>query len=157
MALTQQRKRELLEAIAARKGGLLLAEDVLATAADPEHELHGEFEWDDAKAAHAHRMEQARQLVRTVRVETRVEKTTLSTVYYVKHPEHAAGYIGVPELRTQDELARKAIADEFGRALAALRRARDLATALGFETQIDAELEHIGKLAEALPLLRDVG
>ena len=46
--------------------GILTAEAVVEAAKDPESPLHHQFEWDDSAAAHAHRLNQARQLIRTV-------------------------------------------------------------------------------------------
>ena len=51
--------------IVRRQGrGVLRAKDVVEYARDPETALHGEFEWDDAKAGHEYRLEQARKLIR---------------------------------------------------------------------------------------------
>lgn len=41
---------------------------VLDRARDPQHPLHDRFEWDDAKAAESHRLTQAGDLIRSVRV-----------------------------------------------------------------------------------------
>jgi hypothetical protein len=43
---------------------VLTAEAVLTYAANPDTALHSHFEWDDAKASHAYRLSQARQLIR---------------------------------------------------------------------------------------------
>lgn len=43
---------------------LLKADDVVETAAHPDHPLHGFFEWDDTAAAHQYRLAQARMLIR---------------------------------------------------------------------------------------------
>jgi len=42
---------------------LLTPGDVVTFAGDPDTALHGKFEWNDSKAAHAHRLWQARQLI----------------------------------------------------------------------------------------------
>lgn len=39
-------------------------EDVVAFAADPDTALHARFEWDDSKAGHMYRVEQARHILR---------------------------------------------------------------------------------------------
>lgn len=46
------------------KNGILRAEDVVKNAAVRTSPLHPEFEWDDTKAAHQHRLDQARALIR---------------------------------------------------------------------------------------------
>ena len=48
--------------------GWLTPEAVVGEARSPQHPLHHEFEWDDAIAAHEHRLEQARELIRSVRI-----------------------------------------------------------------------------------------
>lgn len=53
-----------LEAIAKRRKGTLLPEDVVETARDPESVLHERFEWNDQIAGHKYRLEQARALIR---------------------------------------------------------------------------------------------
>lgn len=46
------------------KYGILRAVDIVREAADAASILHPHFEWDDPTAAHEHRLEQARELVR---------------------------------------------------------------------------------------------
>ena len=48
--------------------GELRAELVLERARDPASALHEAFEWDDSEAAHRWRLDQARALIRSVRV-----------------------------------------------------------------------------------------
>ena len=58
-----------LEIIRGQSGGVLRPEAVVAYAADPKTALHARFEWDDANAAVAYRLEQARFIIRcTVRM-----------------------------------------------------------------------------------------
>ena len=48
--------------------GILTTDAVLQVAADPRHVLHKHFEWDDTKAAEAHRKWQARALIARCRI-----------------------------------------------------------------------------------------
>lgn len=60
----EQRLHEL-EFIRKRSAdGILQAEDVVEFARDERTALHSEFEWDDSVAAHQHRLEQARKIIR---------------------------------------------------------------------------------------------
>ena len=59
---------ELLK-IADINGGSLEPERVVEAAKAKSHPLHDFFEWDDKKAGHAHRVNQARSLIRIVRIE----------------------------------------------------------------------------------------
>jgi hypothetical protein len=46
----------------------LVPEEVVDAAREPEHPLHGFFEWDDSEAAHRWRVWQAGQLIRSVQI-----------------------------------------------------------------------------------------
>jgi hypothetical protein len=48
--------------------GRLTAHDVLEEARNPGHPLHNRFEWDDSVAAERYRLDQARQLIREVKI-----------------------------------------------------------------------------------------
>lgn len=58
----------VLERLADEHGGRLTAADVLAAATAPASPLHAYFEWDDSAAAKQYRLDQARYLVRSIRV-----------------------------------------------------------------------------------------
>ena len=60
---------EALAAISDKLGGHLTPVAVVDAARDKKHVLHRHFEWDDALAADAYRLDQARHIVRVVRVE----------------------------------------------------------------------------------------
>ena len=49
--------------------GILKPSDVVETASDKNNILHKNFEWDDSKAGVAYRLWQARQLIKSVKVE----------------------------------------------------------------------------------------
>jgi hypothetical protein len=59
---------EALETIRADSGGQLHPQDVVVGARDPKSVLHSHFEWNDQKAAELHRLDQARTLIRSIRV-----------------------------------------------------------------------------------------
>jgi hypothetical protein len=59
---------EALEAIRVENGGQLHPQAVVEGARNPESVLHSHFEWDDKKAAELHRTDQARALIRSIRV-----------------------------------------------------------------------------------------
>lgn len=60
---------DALAVIAAQHGGELRPNDVVAAATEVTHPLHKHFEWNDQSAAHAHRLDQARALIRIVRID----------------------------------------------------------------------------------------
>lgn len=66
-----------VERIRAQHGGEITADDLVAEAKAKESPLHDDFEWNDKKAAHAHRLETARSMLRSitiVREETKSDK-----------------------------------------------------------------------------------
>ena len=138
-----------LAQIAAENSGLLTPGDVVAAAKKKDSVLHEMFEWDSAKAAHAWRLTQARDLIRSVKVVITNARTTVNTVFYVRDPDIDAdqqGYVSVHSLIGDEERSRRALVDEFSRAAAALRRARELAIAFGLAEEIDAVVESLTRM-----------
>jgi|WetSurMetagenome_2_1015567.scaffolds.fasta_scaffold206546_1 hypothetical protein len=66
--LDPQSVGEELERIRASHGVHVTAEQIVEAAGDPLNPLHEAFPWDDAQAAHEHRLEVARSLLRSVRI-----------------------------------------------------------------------------------------
>ncbi len=64
-----QKIGEALQAIANKNNGRLIPESVEEAAKAKSHALHPFFEWNDTVAARAYRIDQARQLIRLIRVE----------------------------------------------------------------------------------------
>ena len=65
--MTNDELQNHLEAIRA-EAGALTPDAVVAAAEEEDHPLHSSFTWDDDIAAHAHRINQARKLIRRVRI-----------------------------------------------------------------------------------------
>ena len=92
-----------LEQIRAARGGVLRPADVVEFARNPSTALHAHFEWDDAKAAHEHRLERARHIIRC----------TVTVVSDDRPPERA--YVSLAPDRTIGDSYR-ATADVLGSA-----------------------------------------
>ena len=121
--------------------GTITPQAVLSDAKDPASPLHEHFEWDDSKAAHAHRINQARELIRSVRLVITNTESVVRRVAYVRDPAkpaHDPGYISTFQLRKSPNEARAALMAELARADNAMQRAKDVAFALGLEREIDA-------------------
>jgi hypothetical protein len=58
-----------LAEIAAASEGHLTPQATVAAARDPRNALHPHFEWDDSLAAESYRLDQARSLIRMIRIE----------------------------------------------------------------------------------------
>lgn len=73
-----------LERIRKDHRGRLAAPTVVAEATPKNAPLHPYFEWDDRKAAHQHRVEQARTLIQSVEIEmTQTDGTRVPVPAYV--------------------------------------------------------------------------
>lgn len=62
--LNKQQHQELSDLLSLSPGKVLPAQTVVDRARDESSSLHGLFEWDDAKASEAYRLEQARGVIR---------------------------------------------------------------------------------------------
>ena len=123
--------------------GRLTPDAVVNAARDSENPLHPHFEWDDTKAAEAHRRNQARTLIKTVTLSVQYQTLTLNAQVYARDPScdaHEQGYRNVLKLRDEPMEARAAIVEEMARVAALLRRARQMAVVLNMESAL-ADLE----------------
>lgn len=69
-----QRIGQALAKIAADGGGRLTPNAVVEAARNARSPLHRHFEWDDLKAADAYRLEQAREIIRVIRLDDGAEE-----------------------------------------------------------------------------------
>jgi len=132
-------------------GGRLTPAAVVADAAKRNSPLHDYFEWDDKKAAHAHRIDQARALIVSVRVSYHTPTRTVVSVAYVHDPNAELGeqgYRALDQIRTDEDEARALLVQEFGRVAALLERAREIAAALDATEEIDALLRSVVGMRE---------
>lgn len=97
-----------LERIRMENGGILRPADVVNAAKEEKNLLHDCFEWDDSKAAHDHRLWQARELIRvTIRVLPSSEKTVRAYVSLVDDRKKDGGYRSIIDVLTDEELSRR--------------------------------------------------
>lgn len=147
-------QRAALLALAEKGGGSLTPEAVVSAARDPASPLHTAFEWDDAKAAMEHRLSQARHMIRRVMVFVETPQALIKTPYFVRTPAadpKEQGYVTLPRLRTDEEMAREAVLVAFSRASRALQEARSLAAAVGIPEEAVADIgDRIGALSQSV-------
>ena len=125
------------------ENGSITPDLVIKAAEDPNNVLHHLFEWDDSKAGNAYRVDQARQIITSVKINIVTESRTISAVSYVRDPRLPSdqqGYISVAKLKTDKDLAKDSIKYEFQRAYAHLHRAKTHAEILGMEDQVSSLL-----------------
>lgn len=138
--------KKRLEEIELANGGRLTPDAVVRDAKRKESPLHDCFEWDVKKAAAAYWIEQARDLITSVRVVVHTETTKVNSVFYVRDPSAAhdkQGYVSVTRLRTDSDLAREALVAEFTRVADALRRAREIAAVLDCVKDVETLLQSV--------------
>jgi hypothetical protein len=120
-----------------RANGRLIATDVVAAAENPKHPLHDRFNWDKEDASHKYRLHQARVLIRQVRVDVIINTHVERVVAYVRDPERPKDYRRAERLVSRKDLAKQVLLEEVGRAVAALKRARAVAVALGLTREVE--------------------
>jgi len=120
--------------------GKLSPESVVRDAKKRSSPLHKFFEWDDSKAAHEHRIYQARELIRSITVFSSSTEIEIKAPKYVHDPRvEGQGYIELAKVRNDRDHAHEVMLQELGRVKAALSRANEIAKVLGLEGDI-AEL-----------------
>ena len=140
-----------LEQLARAGSGRLTPEAVLEDAKRKDSPLHQHFEWDTKKAAHSWWLQQARDLIRSVRVEVVTENKMVSVVAFVRDPSAASGeqgYVPIARLQNDRDLARTALVAEFTRVGDQLRRARELAAALDAQGDVDDLIDRVTGLRQ---------
>lgn len=121
--------RAALQAIYDEEGRLTPAA-VVERARPQDSPLHGQFEWDDAAAAHRHRLDRARHLIRSVKIRYQAPTGELRETRQWVNMRTAATpstYLSVTDV-AQDDLASRVVLAEAERKFRELMRAyKDLA------------------------------
>ena len=144
--MSNEAVKQRLEELAKAGKGVLTPEAVVEDAKKKDSPLHGYFTWDVKKAAYAHWLDQARTLITSVQIVINTETTMVKCVGYVRDPRAASGtqgYRAVNQMRTDHDMAREALVNEFSRVADLLRRARDLAVALDVAGEVDVILKDV--------------
>jgi hypothetical protein len=103
-----------LQRIADRNNGLLLPEEVVKAAKSPKSALHTCFEWDNTKAAQAHRLWQARQLISvTVNYLNNTKETVPMFVSLSSDREKGGGYRTLVSVLSDDEQRKQLLEDAY--------------------------------------------
>lgn len=109
---------------------------VVDKARSPDSPLYSFFEWDDTKAAAQHRLLQARQLIRRVKVEVIIRDVPMDVIKYVRDPDDVTGYRNI-RMVNQEEMMRRVVDGEMAKVTKAAKRARSVAAVLGTVEDID--------------------
>jgi hypothetical protein len=99
-----QKIGEALAKITAKNGGRLTPGDVVDAARSEKHPLHHHFEWDNSIAAEAYRLEQARSIIRIVRVTDDEGHDQAPRAYLSIHDEAGTSYRSLADVRSSADL-----------------------------------------------------
>lgn len=137
-----------LEALRERNDGDLTDDAILGAAKARNHVLHKWFEWDDSKAAHEHRRQQARKLLRSFEVTYKEAPETPVRAFEI-HRQTQPGSVTRTAYRTTDEV----LADDKSRdklIASAIRMAMEFRRRFKGISELDRIVEAIDKTVEAV-------
>ena len=122
--------------------GRLTPQIVVDDAKDPKSPLHGEFEWDNVAAGDAHRLQQARALIQSVKVVITTTTSKMRVPVYTRDPEaepREQGYRSVLSVNPQSEedIARDMIIREIEHTRDRLNRAVGYAEHFGMVERVE--------------------
>jgi hypothetical protein len=144
-----ERRRDCLKGLIDLHGGRLTNDQVIEAARDEASPLHDAFQWDIEKAAYAHWVDTARELIRSVTIEITYEETKLVVPYFVRDPEAAGGdpgYVETLKIRNDADKAKAALKYEMRQAVGHLTRAENLA----WFFDLDRSIARVRKRSERL-------
>jgi hypothetical protein len=134
---------------ALERGGIVTPEALVRAARNPNHPMHPDFEWNDRKAGHKHRLDQARTFIAAVRVTITTSTRTVKAPAYVRDPlsmPHIQGYIRTQSLQANRNHAIELLLYETTRLQALVERCREIGAALDLEAELDSALVAIHQL-----------
>ena len=111
------------------KAGRITAHAVLDAARPASSPIHDCFDWDDSEAAEKWRLEQARELIRRVKIELVYQEVSVRTVKYVADPARSDGYTNI--VKAREPSLSEIMSAEWRNVLALAQRAQNIATARG--------------------------
>ena len=137
-------------------GGVITPAMIVAEAAPDDSPLHGYFTWDDSVAGALHRENEARRLIRSVRVEHHSHGEKTYRVQYVRSPfaePHTQGYTAIRVLKTDAARCVEVLNAELDRLERSLARVRAIAAELEQTEMVDKWLSEIADWQNKLALV----
>lgn len=119
-----------------QRDGKLTPESVVEEATDSDSPLHAAFTWDDSEAARKHRLNEARALIRSVRIHVRTAPEETRRVRAFTHVAPVESYVPTDEALSEH---RDVIMDQLLRELENLRR--KYSALVDFDTALKQALE----------------
>jgi len=129
------------------KSGRITAHAVLDAARPASSPIHDCFDWNDSEAAEKWRLEQARELIRRVKIELVYQEVSVRTVKYVADPARSDGYTDI--VKAREPSLSEIMSAEWRNVLALAKRAQSIATARGDRMPAG----YLDRCAEAVALI----
>lgn len=133
--------------------GQLRASDIVEDAKKKTSPLHSLFDWNVRRAAEAHWKEQAREIIRSVKMVVETTHYRISVPAYVRDPGaplREEGYRRVATLKSDREASRAALITALEAANGHLQRCYDLAAGLGLSGEVDVLLDKVAGFRRSL-------
>ena len=140
---TKAEMKALRDAIKAceDRSGRVRPERVVEAARDPKSVLHKRFQWDVRKAAMAHWLETAQELIRQVKLVVTIDDVRIAAPYYVADPSvKYSAYTMTTSIAKREDLAEDVLLDEIARIEGAIERARGAAAVFGLSSHFEKML-----------------
>lgn len=96
---------------ALEKNGRVDPVELIEAARSPEHPCHGDFTWDVEQAASERWRDQARELIRSVKFEVRVEDIGNAVCMYVPSGDEDAVFLSLPKIRSKSQASAVVLAE----------------------------------------------
>jgi hypothetical protein len=142
--------RKRINQLYRKSRGVLTPDMVIEDARSRTSPLHGLFEWSENKAAYQHWLDTAREIISCVRVVINTSTRDVEVHRYIHIGGQTPGYNEITKIRSERELAMETLKQEFQCVANALHRAREIAAALGLESEIDALLRQVDARGAAI-------
>lgn len=126
--MTNEQRQALIDL--QNKEGKLTPTEVIESARAKTSPLHSLFEWDNGRAADSYRIQQARELIRTVRLEVTIHKREVRVVHFTRDPDvpkDEMGYVNITKVNPQN--ARLILAHELRELIGHVVRCEQIARA----------------------------
>lgn len=125
------------------KQGRIKPERLVEAARNPDHPCHADFEWNDSKAAHKHRLETAKELIRQIKTIVVYEDRKIVSPAYVHDPRTLSDYIETARVAKSGTVSKRVLEDELQRIEDAINRAISVSQAFNFESVFKKMLKEI--------------
>ncbi len=134
----------------AKRQGVLTAENVLSAATPEDHPLHGWFPWDDAEAAHKHRLNVARALIIQAKIiyerkEKRLSEAGCIRVRKYLNRGSGQGYSERAAAIGDEEIRQNLVRSKLAAIRSALRELSDVQQLDSFRAKVTTEVAAAAK------------